>query len=100
MKTKIKTIHEEGNENSETQTSIGILYNYDIDNNNQYDVLFFRYKKNTYIFFKTLTNLIDYSLYGINNDIERSYLSEEKFDQYYDSDYIDGFFKNNLIWVL
>jgi hypothetical protein len=96
MRTKIKTIHEETNTNSETNVSIGVLYNNSQDHK-VYDVLFFRFKKNTYIFFKTITDLIDYTLYGEGDGIERSYVSEEDFDRCYDEQ-IDGLFRDKITW--
>lgn len=96
MKTKIKTIHEEEyNNNSRT---LGVLHNYSIDNDcNWYDTLFYIYSKSTYIFFNTMMDKMSYQLSG-EKDMKRAYLSEDKFDEYYDSDFIEGSFRNQLKW--
>lgn len=62
MLTKIRTIHEEKQENS--NKIIGILDNYEINNINNSDSLIYLFNEGRYIFFKTITEAINYLLYG------------------------------------
>ena len=85
MKTVIKTVHEE--EYSDGSRTLGMLYNYSVDDSDFSDSFPYIYHKGTYVFFKTMIDLFDYLLYGNKNtDVERSYLTEEEFDNIYDSE--------------
>jgi len=98
MKTKIKSIHEE--KYSDNSRTLGILYNFSIesDNQNWKDSLIYIYRDNMYIFFNTMVDMIDYLLYG-ESKMPRAYLSEEEFDLYYDAEFIDGSFTEKIRWV-
>lgn len=96
MRTKIKTIHEEQFNN--TNTVIGVLLNYSEEDDNWKDSFTYYYHNNMYVFFNTIIDLIDYLLYG-EKKMKRAYMSEEYFDQYFDADYIDGSFNNILKWI-
>jgi len=103
MKTKIKTIHEEKITNSyEQKKIIGVLFNYSIDSSNLdwKETLFYLYNYNTqtYIFFKTITELINYTFYG-NFGTLSAILTENEFDVYYDAKYINDKFSNLLEWT-
>lgn len=90
MKTVIKTVHEE--EYSDGSRTLGLLYNYSVNNGEFSDSFPYIYHNGTYIFFKTMIDLFDYLLYGTkNSDVERSYLTEQEFDDIYDSE-INGSF--------
>ncbi|HPC09508.1 MAG TPA: hypothetical protein PLN85_00340 [archaeon] len=95
MKTKIKTIHEENFSN--TNKNIGVLYNYSIDDNWS-NTLTYYYNDNMYIFFHTIIDLINYLLYG-EKKMNRAYMNENTFDEFYDAEYINGKFEENLKWV-
>jgi len=97
MKTKIKTIHEEV-QNTDSDKSVGVLLNSEV-NGVFNEALFFIYRNNMYIFFETLTDLINYNLYGEDENIRRAYVKEELFDNLYDIDQIDGKFSENIEWV-
>jgi hypothetical protein len=95
MKTKIKTIHEESQPGSDL--GVGVLYNYEVDGV-WYDTLFFYYKKDIYVFFNTITDLINHVLYGEKDTINSAYVKEELFDQLYDANNIDGSFRDCIVW--
>jgi hypothetical protein len=94
-KTKIKTIHEETQ--GDHKKIIGVLYNYSLDST-RYDVLFYIYKDMRFIFFRTIIDLINYSLYGEGSDIQRSYVSEDLFNDIYDKT-IEGSFFDQIPWT-
>lgn len=94
MRTKIKTIHEE--EYSDNSRTLGVLHNYSIDDD-WYDTLFYIYSKSAYIFFNTIMDKMSYQLTG-EKDMKRAYLREDKFDEYYDSEFINGSFREQLEW--
>ena len=100
MKTKIKTIHEEKIITNSNDRILGILYNYQInDNINEFkDSLMYTYKDNVYIFFITITDMINYLLYG-DVKMKRAYMEENEFDELFDSEYIDGKFYDKLNWL-
>jgi hypothetical protein len=94
MRTKLKTAHEE--EYSDKSRIIGVLLNYSIDDDWK-DSLIYLYRKNTYIFFNTIIDTIDYLLYG-DNKVKRAYMEEKDFDNYWDAEYIEGTFTEKLKW--
>lgn len=96
MKTRIKTIHEETH-NDDNNKSLGVLHNTEIDGDWQ-ETLFFYFKNEMYIFFNTMTDLVNYVLYGDADDVKRAYLKEHIFDAFYDSAAIDGSFRDNISW--
>jgi len=81
MKAIIKTIHEE-----EINDKIfGILLNKINDNNKLIEEsIIYIFTKKRYVFFKTITDCIDYSLYGGKTKITRAYMEEKDFDTLYD----------------
>jgi len=95
MKTYITTAHEE--EYSNKSTSLGVLLNYDI-NNNRVDSLIYVYRESRkmYIFFNTIVDMNEFMLYG-DGKFKRAYLTEEEFDEYYDIA-IEGKFTDHLTW--
>jgi hypothetical protein len=98
MLTSIKTIHEE-QQLHEDNKNIGVLLNYN-NNMSWSETLFFLYKNEMYIFFETITELIDYTIYGLGDKgIKRAYVKEHVFDAFYDSSgQIEGSFKDNIMW--
>jgi hypothetical protein len=92
MISKIKTIHEEYFD----ERSIGVVLN-TIDNNKP-ETFIFLFKGKRYIFFETIMNMFDYTLYGERNKIKRAYMDEETFDELYDRDNIDKSFNDYLNW--
>jgi hypothetical protein len=94
MISKIKTIHEE----YFNEKSIGVVLN-TIDNNTQ-ETFIFLFNKKRYIFFETIMNMFDYSLYGEKTKIKRAYLDEETFDELYDKDSIEKSFNEYLNWQI
>lgn len=94
MKTQIKTAHEE--EYSNKSRTLGVLFNFD-ENHNRIDSLIYVYREGTYIFFNTIMDMNEYLMYG-DGKIKRAYMSEEDFDKFYDSPYINGKFTEHLIW--
>ena len=94
MKTIIITGHEE--EYSNKSRTLGVLVNLD-ENNKRIDSLLYIYREGIYIFFNTIIDMNEYLLYG-DSKTKRAYLSEEDFDDFYDSKAIDGLFTNKLTW--
>jgi len=97
MKTKLKTAHEEAySDNSKT---LGVLINYSIDTEQPdwKESFIYIFNNGTYIFFDTITNMFNY-LVG-ERKIKRAYMSEDDFDLYYDTDFIDGQFNGLLVWT-
>lgn len=92
MISKIKTIHEEYFDDR----SIGVVLN-TIDNDKQ-ETYIFLYRNKRYIFFETIMNMFDYSLYGEKTKIKRAYMDEETFDNLYDSININTSFNEYLNW--
>ena len=99
MKTKIKTIHEE--QISDGSRTFGVLLNYTYNENekkiNIINTLFYSYREGTYVFFETMTDMYDHTLYG-DSKIKRAYLEEDEFDRYYDVDGVNGHFSDLLSW--
>lgn len=98
MKTKIKTLHEEYYNNIDK--SISILINYNKDGFIENDILFsyiLYYHNSVYIVFNTISDCIDFVIYGTEN-IQRGYIEEEYFDEIYEEG-IDGYFKDEIEWV-
>lgn len=95
MKTQINTVHEE--KYSDGSRILGVLANYSIDGSWK-DSLIYIYRNNVYIFFTTIVDMIDYLMYADKKTL-RAYMEESEFDKFFDSDEIDGEFKNVLRWV-
>lgn len=99
MKTKLMTAHEESYVHNDKTRIFGVLVNYSIEPSNQYkNSLIYTYKDGAYVFFNTIIDAINYMLYG-EHDVKRAYLKEVVFDTYYDAEFIDGEFSNNLEWL-
>lgn len=94
MKTFISTAHEE--EYSNKSRTLGVLLNFD-ENHKRVDSLAYIYREGMYIFFNTIMEMNDYLLYG-ETKAQRAYLSEEDFDDYYNTQHIDGLFTDKLSW--
>jgi hypothetical protein len=97
MKTKIRTIHEE--DYSDGSRTIGILFNYSLDDNDWKESYLYVYKEGMYIFFNTIIETIDYLLFG-EKKMKRAYMKEDEFDVYYFTDYIEGTFGETLKWIV
>jgi len=95
MKTYITTAHEE--EYSDKSRTIGVLLNLN-EEYQRIDSLLYIYHKKMYVFFNTIIDMIDYLLYGNYSKMDRAYMSEDDFDNYYDAEYIDGKFTDLLKW--
>jgi len=91
-KTIISTPHEE----QVNDKLLGVLIVKD-DNNNIINTLFyiFNEESETYVFFKTMYEMISNIFYG--NNVERSYMKEDIFDNYFDNN-VDGNFTDRLEW--
>ena len=99
MKTRIKSTHEEVYAQNDSKRTIGILYNYAIDDDNDWSESFvYIYKGGMYIFFNTIIEMVDYLLYG-ELKMNRAYMEEKEYDNYYDADNIDDKFNNKLTWT-
>lgn len=96
MKTKIKTVHEETDKSSEQTKVIGVLFCTSLEDNWK-DSLIYVYKNNTYTFFETIDDMINY-LFGGGQKMKRAYMPESEFDAYYDAEYIEGKFTEKLKW--
>lgn len=96
MKTNIKTIHEE--EYSDKSNTLGILINFSTEDVKWKESFLYIYRNNTYIFFNTMIDMMDYLLYG-EVKMKRAYLEEVEFDKYYDDEFIDGTFNEKLKWI-
>jgi len=94
MKTNITTAHEE--EYSDGSRTLGVLFNYSDDGKFK-EGLIYIYKKGMYIFFNTMIDMMDYLLYA-ETKVQRAYMEEDEFDNYYDADYIQGKFTDLLKW--
>jgi hypothetical protein len=94
IKSYIQTAHAE--ETPDSPYTIGVIFNYDEDGN-RLDSFPYLYKDEIYVFFNTIIELIEYLIYN-NKNINRSYLKEVVFDNYYDN-HIDGLFKDVLEWI-
>jgi len=102
METKIKTAHEEKIHQNEKEYIIGVLMNTD-NENRRLDSFVYYYNENNiyndeglYIIFNTIIDLFNYLFYG-EKKIKRAYITENKFDNYYDNG-INGLFKEKLEW--
>lgn len=95
MKTKIKTIHEEGL--SDNTKNIGVLINYSPDHN-WFESYIYLYNNMNYIFFETIDGLNMYLFY-MDKKIKRAYMEEKEFDGLYDMEELDGKFGEKLEWV-
>lgn len=100
MYTCIKTAHEEEYTNTKEKKIIGILFNYsfDIEHDGWKESFAYIYKEGMYIFFDTIIEMMDYLLYG-ETKMKRAYMEEQEFDEYYDSEHIDGKFGEKLTWL-
>lgn len=103
MITHLKTAHEE--QYSNNSRTLGVLFNYssEIEHENWKEsfVYMFREKKGEfgmYIFFDTMFDLFSFMLYS-EDKMKRAYMSEEEFDSIYDASFIEGTFREKLIWV-
>lgn len=95
MNTVIKTIHEE--QYSDGSRTLGVLLNYSsVEDWNESFI--YIYREGMYIFFNTMVEMMDYLLYS-DKKVHRAYMEEEVFDQYYDSDEINGKFSDILEWI-
>jgi len=94
MTTNIKCIHEENY--SDGSKTLGMLINYNKEENFK-ETFVYIYRENMYIFFDTFINMIDYLLYG-ETKMKRAYIEEKDFDNYYDSECINGKFTDLLKW--
>lgn len=96
MDTKIKTVHEE----QSNDRNIGVLYNYSVTEGELFsDSMIYLYDKGIYVFFETITYMIDYVFYGNHkNSNKRAYMEEKDFDVYYDN-VITGKFTDCLKWT-
>ena len=99
--TYIQTAHEESYSNGRT---LGVLLNYDSEGQRVDSFTYiFRYedmtrKNGIYIFFHTIIDMNDYLLYG-DKKVKRAYMKEDRFDEIFDADYIDGKFEDFLEWM-
>lgn len=96
MKTIITTAHEE--EYSNGSRTLGVLLNLDM-NGKRVDSLLYIYREGMYIFFHTILDMNDYTLYGDYGKTKRAYITEDDFDKFYDAKSIQGLFADNLEWV-
>lgn len=94
MISRIRNIHEEG-KTDENSLIVGVLFNEEVGGDYK-NVLFYQFKRNNYIFFKTMTDCFNYVYYG-SSMMERAYITEEDFDQYLDIT-LDGDFSSKLNW--
>src|SRR5271157_4275893 len=95
MRTKIRNLHEEGT--SDESKLLGVLLNEEVGGEYK-NILFYQFKRNNYIFFKTMTDCFNYVYYG-SMIMERAYMTEEDFDLYLDSDEgFEGNFEGYLNW--
>jgi len=101
MKTKLKYIHNEEIQHSDTKKSIGVLLNYSIDESNEWNeclIYTFNHKTQIYVFFFTIFDMINFTYYGTQN-VKCALLPENEFDNIYDSNYINGKFSELLEWT-
>ncbi len=99
MKTTIRTIHEE--QYSDGSKTLGILLNTNaVDNPAFKDTFTYIYKEGSYIFFNTIVDMMAHQFYGHDAKVNRAYMSEADFDELYDSNNIEGTFKEHLIWTI
>lgn len=92
-KTYIKTIHEE----YFNKKSLSIIINYYNNINDIIDSYILYYYNNMYVVFKSISDAIDFILYGTDT-ICRAYIDEDEFDLLYDNG-VDGYFKNKIVWI-
>jgi hypothetical protein len=100
MKTRIKTAHEEETTQQDKKRIIGVLFNYsyELEHENWKESFVYIYKEGMYIFFDTIIEMLDYLLYG-DTKMNRAYMEEQEFDEYYDAHDIDGSFGEKLSWL-
>jgi hypothetical protein len=97
MNTHIKTIHNEAY--SDGSKELGILQNYSDDDSFKESLIYiYNNERAMYTFFNTIVSMIDHMFYP-NAKITRAYMSEEDFDKYYDTEYIEGKFSDLLTWT-
>ena len=97
MQTLINSVHEESY--SDDTRTLGVLFNYTADGSFKESFIFiFNHKDNTYIFFNTIIDMLDYLLYS-EKTMDRAYMEEDVFDTYYDASFVEGKFKDVLEWV-
>ncbi len=96
MVTKLKTVHEE--EYSDNTFTIGVLLNYsDAGDFKESLIYVFNNKTKIYIFFDTIIDAVDYLMWGQLCVVNRAYMEENDFDEYYDNA-INGKFSAVLAW--
>ncbi len=95
MKTIINTIHEE--QYGDDGRILGVLGNFNSRTKEKVDSFIYTYKDETYIIFDTITDMLQYLLYG-DHDVRRSYIKENKFDEHYDNP-MNGLFKDIIEWM-
>lgn len=97
MKTKLKGVHEE--QPNDRSRTIGVLLNYSLEDPQWKDTLIFVFDEDRklYVFFDTIVEMIDYEFYR-SNKTRRAYLPEAEYDQYDDSEFIEGSFRSKLKW--
>ena len=95
MKTKIKTIHEEGL--SDNSKSFGVLVNYSLDHT-WFESFIYLFNNMNYVFFNTIDDLNAY-LFFREKDMKRGYMEENVFDSLYDAEFIEGEFKKHIEWL-
>lgn len=101
MKTRIKTAHEEEVvQNGMKKRYIGVLVNYSVDQTDKTfsDSFAYYHFDEMYVIFNTIVEMLDYIYYS-EKRMFRAYLTEEDFDKMYDTQYIDGTFKDVLTWT-
>jgi hypothetical protein len=97
MRTTIETIHEE----QINDKILGILLNIIIDNNDKLikETFIYMFTKKRYIFFNTITDCVDYSLYGEKTNVKRAYMEESDFDSLYEKQ-LNCKFNDVLEWQI
>ncbi len=103
MKIKLKTAHEEEVLQNKKKYIIGVLTIFDEKYNRRLDSYLYYFNENNiinnegvYIFFNSFMDLMNFLYYG-EKKIKRAYMSESKFDEYYDNG-IEGTFEEKLNW--
>lgn len=94
MKSIIRCVYEENN--NKNKIILGILLNDSVDGKWHCSYPYI-YTDGVYVFFKTITDLINYNFYG-SRGMLRAYLEEPIFDKYYEVTLNDKF-ENYLDWL-
>lgn len=99
MKTHIKEIHNE--QFSDGRYTIGIVLNYSSEIQHEgWKETFayaFDHERKTYSFYNTIFDMLNALLY--HEDKKRAIMTDEEFETFCDSQYINGKFSDHLIWV-